>query len=36
MEENIGLLAVDGDVGCGPFGDGVWWGGHVLGLFVIC
>ena len=36
MEENVGLFAVNGNVGGGSFGDRVWWRRYVLGLFVVC
>lgn len=35
MEQNVGLLAMDGYVGCCAFGDRVWRSCDILGLLVV-
>lgn len=36
MEEHIGFLTTNGDIGCGSFGDGIGRCGDILLFFVFC
>lgn len=36
MKEDVGLLAVNRNIGRGTLGDGIGWGGDILIVLVVC